>query len=66
MGTTAEQQSAANKENKMLDIMYKTKSAFFADCKLLGMDGNTLIRRGYYVPRFDGSVISAEYLNNQH
>ena len=50
----------------MLDIMYKTKSAFFADCKLLGIDGNKLIRRGYYVPRFDGSVISAEYLNNQH
>ena len=50
----------------MLDIMYKTKSAFFADCKLQGIDGNTLIRKGYYVPRFDGSVISAEYLNNQY
>lgn len=49
----------------MLDIYYPSRAAFDADCKLQGLSSEELIKTGYYVPRADGSIMSAEYLNKE-
>lgn len=49
----------------MLDIYYPSRAAFNADCILCGLSSDELILAGYYVPRADGSILAAEYLNKE-
>ena len=49
----------------MLYIYYPSRAAFNADCILCGLSSDELIQTGYYVPRADGSIMSAEYLNKE-